>query len=81
MSIELDVTSFEEVERFCNALKCFLLATSWGGYESLVFPICAFSKDKESHNHPLPWNLVRISVGLEDPEILMGDLDQALEKI
>jgi cystathionine beta-lyase/cystathionine gamma-synthase len=78
MSIELDVTSFEEVEKFCNALEYFLMATSWGGFESLVFPICAFSKDQASHTHHLPWNLVRIYVGLEDAELLMNDLDKAL---
>jgi cystathionine beta-lyase/cystathionine gamma-synthase len=81
MSIELDVNSFEEVERFCDSLQYFLLATSWGGYESLVYPICAFSNSKENHTHHLPWNLVRLYVGLEDPELLMADLDNALNKI
>lgn len=81
MSVELDVNSFEEVERFCDSLQYFLLATSWGGYESLVYPICAFSTSKDDHTHHLPWNLVRLYVGLEDAELLMGDLDQALNKI
>jgi cystathionine beta-lyase/cystathionine gamma-synthase len=81
MSIELDVNSFEEVERFCDSLQYFLLATSWGGYESLAYPICAFSNSKEDHTHHLPWNLVRLYVGLEDAELLMGDLDRALGKI
>lgn len=81
MSIELDVKDFSQVETFCNNLKYFLIATSWGGFESLVFPICAFSKDKVSHNHHLPWNLVRIYIGLEDAELLMNDLGQALDKI
>ncbi len=81
MSIELDVTDFSQVEKFCNSLKYFLLATSWGGFESLAFPICAFSKDKNSHSHHLPWNLVRLYIGLEDAEILIADLDHALEKI
>jgi len=81
MSIELDVEDFSGVEKFCNSLKHFLIATSWGGFESLVFPICAFSADKKSHAHHLPWNLVRIYIGLEDAELLISDLDQALEKI
>jgi cystathionine beta-lyase/cystathionine gamma-synthase len=81
MSIELDVLGFEEVEKFCDALKYFLLATSWGGYESLAYPICAFSASKETHAHHLPWNLVRLYVGLEDAEVLIADLDQALDKI
>lgn len=81
MSIELDVNSYAQVEAFCNSLKYFLMATSWGGYESLAFPICAFSTDKESHQSHLPWNLVRLYIGLENAETLIGDLDQALEKI
>jgi cystathionine beta-lyase/cystathionine gamma-synthase len=81
MSIELDVDDFSQVEKFCNNLNYFLIATSWGGFESLAFPICAFSKDKNSHTHHLPWNLVRLYIGLEDAELLINDLDQALEKI
>jgi cystathionine beta-lyase/cystathionine gamma-synthase len=81
MSIELNVEDYAGVEKFCNSLRYFLMATSWGGFESLVFPICAFSKDKQSHAHHLPWNLVRLYIGLEEPELLIRDLDQALEKI
>lgn len=81
MSIELDVADFSGVEKFCNSLKYFLMATSWGGFESLIFPICAFSKNKETHAHHLPWNLVRLYIGLEEPELLISDLNQALGKI
>lgn len=81
MSIELDVENYNQIETFCNSLKYFLMATSWGGYESLVFPICAFSKDKESHQSHLPWNLIRLYIGLENAETLIYDLDQALERV
>ncbi len=81
MSIELDVEDYAGVEKFCNSLRYFLMATSWGGFESLIFPICAFSKNKESHTSHLPWNLVRLYIGLEDAELLIRDLDQALERI
>ncbi len=81
MSIELDVEDYNQVDTFCNSLRYFLMATSWGGFESLIFPIAAFSKDKASHTHHLPWNLVRLYIGLEEPELLIRDLDQALEKI
>ena len=65
------------VERFCNGLQRFLLAVSWGGYESLQFPTAAVIGPGMPQGE-LPWDLVRIYVGLEDPEALIADLEQAL---
>jgi cystathionine beta-lyase/cystathionine gamma-synthase len=76
----LDAKDIESVERFCNALKRFTMATSWGGYESLLFPMCALQSSKSFAN-PLPWELVRIYIGLEDADLLIEDLKQALEKM
>ena len=78
-SIVLNVEKTEQVESFCNALKHFIIATSWGGYESLVFPVCALAASKSFEN-PLPWNLVRCYIGLENADVLIEDLRQALEK-
>lgn len=80
LSVVLDVQDVEQVETFCNELKCFLMATSWGGYESLAFPLCALAASKSFEN-PLPWNMVRLYIGLEDAEVLIADLQQALGKI
>ncbi|MBL7885065.1 MAG: aminotransferase class I/II-fold pyridoxal phosphate-dependent enzyme [Bacteroidia bacterium] len=80
LSIVLDVKDEKQVERFCDSLNYFLMATSWGGYESLVFPLCALAASKSFEN-PLPWNMVRLYIGLEDPEVLIADLQQALEKM
>jgi len=79
-SIVLDAKDEKEVERFCDSLNYFLMATSWGGYESLVFPLCALAASKSFEN-PLPWNMVRLYIGLEDPEVLIADLQQALAKM
>jgi cystathionine beta-lyase/cystathionine gamma-synthase len=59
------------------------MTVSWGGYESLMFPVCAV--------HPAganlmpasgsPLSLVRLSIGLEEPEVLIADLEQALAAI
>ena len=81
LSIELNVDSIEKVERFCDSLKYFLLATSWGGYESLAFPMCAIGGSSSFENKPMPWNLVRLYIGLEDVSVLKGDLEQALSEI
>jgi cystathionine beta-lyase/cystathionine gamma-synthase len=68
------------VERFVDSLRCFLMAVSWGGHESLVMPACAFVSEQDTQP-VLPFNLVRFYVGLEDAEVLIADLAQALEKL
>jgi cystathionine beta-lyase/cystathionine gamma-synthase len=80
ISFVLNVEKEEQVENFCDSLKRFLMATSWGGYESLVFPLCALAASKSFEN-PLPWNMVRLYIGLEDADVLIEDLKQALDKI
>ncbi|MFI5151373.1 MAG: trans-sulfuration enzyme family protein [Bacteroidia bacterium] len=76
-SVCLRVEKEEMVERFCDSLQRFLIATSWGGYESLVFPLCALAKST-SFKDPLPWNMLRFYIGIENKELLLSDLEQAL---
>ncbi len=60
-----------DVVRKCNV---FIRATSLGGVESLIehrFSI-------EGPSSPIPRNLLRISVGIEDPADLIQDLENAL---
>jgi cystathionine beta-lyase/cystathionine gamma-synthase len=68
------------VERFCDNLKRFRLATSWGGYESLCYPMCALTEEGRKASN-LPVNLVRMYIGLDEAELVIADLMQALEKI
>jgi len=77
MSIRVKAADMAGVERFCNGLQRFLMAVSWGGYESLQFPTAATIVPGAPQGE-LPWDLVRIYVGLEDPEALIADLEQAL---
>ncbi len=80
LSIDLDVGSVVAVERFCNALKRFLMTVSWGGYESLAFPVCAvFPADSPLRPAGgVPLSLVRLSIGLEAADLLIPDLAQPL---
>lgn len=80
LTIELDVPDIAAVERFCDRLKRFLMTVSWGGYESLAFPVCAvFAKDTPLQSPSgASLRLVRLSVRLEEPHALIADLDQAL---
>lgn len=80
MSIELDTPDVAAVERFCDNLKTFLIAVSWGGYESLQWPVCAL-QGPSGYYTDLPFTMVRLYVGLEHPEWLIADLEQALAKV
>lgn len=78
VSFYLKTSEIEKVELFTDKLRRFLLAVSWGGHESLVMPMAAFYNMPGKENPPLPANLVRIYVGLEDSAYLIEDLNQAL---
>lgn len=80
MTICLNTDDVKKVEAFCNNLKLFLLACSWGGYESLQFPMCVLDQSL-NYKPEVPVNMVRLYVGLEDPETLIADLGQALEHV
>jgi cystathionine beta-lyase/cystathionine gamma-synthase len=71
----------EDIIRFCDSLKTFLLAVSWGGHESLVMPVVTFYDIPGQPDPDLPWNLVRFYIGLEDPDYLYQDILQALKVI
>jgi cystathionine beta-lyase/cystathionine gamma-synthase len=79
-SIVLKVNTLEEVEKFCNSLKHFFLAVSWGGHESLAIPAAVGFPSTEFDSSNPSHRLVRLYIGLEDPDYLIADLEQALEK-
>jgi cystathionine beta-lyase/cystathionine gamma-synthase len=83
MTLQLRVDDTNAVERFCDALTRFLMTVSWGGYESLAFPVCAVYP-RGTPLHPpggLPLSLVRLSIGLEEPDVLIADLQHAFTAI
>lgn len=77
----LNAKSKEEVLQFTNSIQKFLIAVSWGGYESLMIPSIAFHDIPGMEDSPIPWTYVRLYIGLEEPEYLIADLDQALNKM
>jgi cystathionine beta-lyase/cystathionine gamma-synthase len=83
LTIALRADDVAGVARFCDALKRFLMTVSWGGYESLIFPVCAVHPTDAPlrSGGALPLNLVRLSIGLEEPQVLIADLQQALAAI
>ena len=83
MTIELDAPDVPAVERFCDGLERFLMTVSWGGYESLLFPVAVVHARDTPIRMPgaLPLSLVRLSIGLEEPAVLIRDLERALARI
>jgi cystathionine beta-lyase/cystathionine gamma-synthase len=80
-TIALDVNGVEQIEAFCNSLKRFLMAVSWGGHESLVFPVCATMPKENFDPSNINHKLIRLYIGLEDPQVLIEDIEKAMEKI
>ncbi|MGE3877366.1 MAG: PLP-dependent aspartate aminotransferase family protein [Parvibaculaceae bacterium] len=66
-----------EALRVCTGLKVILPATSLGGVESLA----EHRKTVEGPTSPVPDNLIRLSIGIEHPDDLIADLEQALARI
>ena len=63
--------------RFLDALTLFGLGFSWGGFESLALD-CDPQFDVRSRAADFAGPLVRLNIGLEDPDDLIADLDQRL---
>lgn len=67
----------EQRTQFIDRLEHFGLGYSWGGFESLAVPA-----DPGPLRSAMKWEaegpLVRLHIGLENPEDLIGDLDRAL---
>ena len=80
-SILLKTDDIKKVDLFCNALKRFLIACSWGGYESLIYPAAVLYNNKKKEKPRLPFNLVRMYIGLEDADVLLKDIENALKYI
>lgn len=74
-------TDDKTVEHFCAALKVVTFAVSLGHDESLIFPQPSY--DERIHLYPERFQkgFIRFSVGLEEPDDIIRDLDQALKEI
>ena len=62
---------------FVDRLELFGIGYSWGGYESLAMPV---NPHRTITTAPAP-DLVRLHIGLEDPDDLIADLASSLERL
>ncbi len=69
----------EAAQQFCARTEVFTLAESLGGIESLIeHPAAMTHASTAGSLLEVPANLVRLSVGIEDIDDLLGDLENAL---
>jgi len=80
--LSFDLGSRAAAERFLKAIKVFLNAESLGGVESLASHSATTTHfaltDEEREKIGITQGLVRLSVGIEDKDDLIADLEQAL---
>ena len=75
-TFELKGCSAQQRTAFIDALEIFGIGYSWGGFESLVLPV---DPHRTVTKAPAQ-NLVRLHIGLEDPDDLIADLAEALDQ-
>jgi cystathionine beta-lyase len=72
--------SFELLEgdraALVDRLELFGIGYSWGGYESLAIPVDPI----RTASKPPAESLIRLHIGLEDPDDLIADLEQAFAR-
>ncbi len=80
--ITADLGSFDKARDFLEALEVFSLAESLGGVESLASHPSSMTHasvpPEQRRRIGLEDGMIRLSVGLEDLDDLLGDLEQAL---
>jgi cystathionine beta-lyase/cystathionine gamma-synthase len=80
-SFELANGGFHEVCRFIDALKRFRIGVSWGGVESLVVSPTRADNLAYLDAQRIPHGLVRLSIGLEGPGVLIEDIGASLDSL
>jgi cystathionine beta-lyase len=75
LSLVFDGWDDARAAAFVDALKLFGIGVSWGGFESLA--IVSHPAHSRSATRWTEGPVVRLHIGLEDPEDLIADLDQA----
>lgn len=85
ISFSLKINTFEAASKLARSLKVFTLAESLGGVESLIGHPASMTHasipKEEREKTGVVDSLLRLSVGVEDGDDLIADIEQALEQI
>ena len=84
-SFELASDRVPEIKAFMNTLTYFGIGVSWGGHESLIYaPAISYLKELPPERFKelgISLGNMRVSIGLENADDLIADLEKALAKI
>jgi len=85
VSFQLKKNNFKQATKFLSNLKLFKLAESLGGVESLIshpYSMTHASLSNEQKNlNSITEGLIRISIGIENHEDLINDLEKGFKKL
>jgi len=81
LSFIIKAENITQIEKFCENLQHIFMAVSWGGHESLIIPKCSSIQPAEFNPSNKEHRMLRLYAGLEDPEYIIRDLEQAFEKL
>ena len=82
MGLKIKSKNINSVKKFVNSLKLFGYGYSWGGFESLALHQEFRETGKRKYlNLAKDEHLVRLHIGLEDPNDLIADIKQSLRHL
>ena len=86
LSIVIKSKNKFSVIKFVNSLELFGIGYSWGGFESLAIlqelrKETEYTKGRQYYKFNKDEHIVRLHIGLEDPNDLIADLKKSLKKI
>ncbi|PMG41404.1 cystathionine beta-lyase [Shewanella sp. 10N.286.52.B9] len=79
-SFVLKQGNLASVTAFVENMRHFKMGFSWGGYESLILGVFGIDKIRSATTWDTSKPLIRLHIGLEDPDDLIGDLTAAFER-
>ena len=68
-------------KKFFERLRVFQNGPSWGGYDSLAYDLGSLRPPDENTNETFDGGVIRLYIGLEALDTLLGDLEYALQAL
>ena len=79
--LELHTADHEAVSRMVEGFSHFKMGYSWGGFESLMIPLHPDDGVRTATSAQPEGAVLRCSIGLEDPDDLIADLESGLLRL
>ncbi|MCE9678875.1 cystathionine beta-lyase [Shewanella sp. AS1] len=79
-SFVLKQGNLKSVTAFVENMQLFKMGFSWGGYESLILGVFGIDKLRTATHWDSSKPLIRLHIGLENPDDLIADLERGFER-